>query len=334
MTRYRRLETGRRGLVVLAFAALGLTLVGPAVAGHLADGVKSYTGCLTTQGGTLALIREGNAPAKACPSGSTEAHFSGGDITGVTAGTGLTGGGTNGNVTISLDPKYGLRQDCADGQILEWTDGAGEWACAQDDDTTYTAGTGLTLNGTEFSVDSDFALPACNLGESATVVIDAQSAFGTWGCADKADADQDCSSGQYATGVDANGQLSCGTPSTGGAGPAVWTLHRQTVDVPQLDARATIASLTPPPGTYFAMVTGLGQDDFHGNARIDIVCTFDGSHDTSVISDNSESIAATVVTTITEQNQTIELDCKSLEGSDHIEDLTITAIKLGSVVAQ
>lgn len=39
----------------------------------------------------------------------------------------------------------------ASGQVLEW-DGVG-WAPATDNDTTYTAGTGLTLAGTQFSLD-------------------------------------------------------------------------------------------------------------------------------------------------------------------------------------
>jgi hypothetical protein len=43
----------------------------------------------------------------------------------------------------------------ASGQVLEW-DGIG-WAPATDNDTTYTAGTGLTLAGTQFSLDLTYA---------------------------------------------------------------------------------------------------------------------------------------------------------------------------------
>lgn len=95
--------------MVAAAAALALAAVaGTALAGHGTGGVKSYSGCLTTNGGTLSLIKEGNVPQKACPSGSTEAHFAGGDITAIVGGTGvLVENGTSGAATVAVDPKYG-----------------------------------------------------------------------------------------------------------------------------------------------------------------------------------------------------------------------------------
>jgi hypothetical protein len=209
---------------VLVAALATFTIAATAVAGHLDADVRSYTGCLTTAGGTLTMIREGDSPSKPCPKGSVEAHFSGGDITGVTAGTGLTGGGSNGNVTISLDPAYALRQDCADGQVVKWDDGAGAWNCAEDQDTTYTAGDGLTLDGTEFSVDPDFALPDCSLGDSATVVSTATSVFGEWGCEEKADADQSCPTDEFVNGIDEFGGVECGAGAGSGGGGAEFDL--------------------------------------------------------------------------------------------------------------
>ena len=71
----------RRLVLIGAAAALGVVAIGgTALAGHLTSGVKSYTGCLTS-GGTLSLIKEGDAPQKTCTTGSTAAHVSGGDIT-------------------------------------------------------------------------------------------------------------------------------------------------------------------------------------------------------------------------------------------------------------
>jgi hypothetical protein len=70
-----------------------------------------------------------------------------GTITGVTAGAGLTGGGTTGTVSV------GLTNACASGQVLQWNGSA--WACstvAAGTITAVTAGVGLSGGGTSGSV--------------------------------------------------------------------------------------------------------------------------------------------------------------------------------------
>jgi hypothetical protein len=88
-----------------------------------------------------------------------------GTITGVTAGTALTGGGTSGNVTLNVSTggatlssanipssaanrTYVIEHQVSAAQTLvvnvPWTD----------NNTTYTAGTGLGLSGTQFSINS------------------------------------------------------------------------------------------------------------------------------------------------------------------------------------
>ena len=102
---------------------------------------------------------------------------SGGTITGVTAGTGLAGGGTSGTVTLDVGAGNGIQvtaddvavklasgsglvadatglsllRSCTNGQLLKWNATANTWACAADDNTasggtltSITAGTGLT----------------------------------------------------------------------------------------------------------------------------------------------------------------------------------------------
>ena len=66
-----------------------------------------------------------------------------GALTGVTAGSGLTGGGTKGDVTL------GLVSTCGSGQVLQWSGTA--WACASvgaGTVTGVTAGADLTGGGT------------------------------------------------------------------------------------------------------------------------------------------------------------------------------------------
>ena len=69
---------------------------------------------------------------------------------------------------------------CADGEVAKW-DGTA-WVCAADDGTTYSAGTGLNLVGTEFSIESTYRLPQ---GCGSTQVPKWNGS--SWQCADDED---------------------------------------------------------------------------------------------------------------------------------------------------
>lgn len=168
----RRLFNHRR-LLVLA----GLVVAGAAAGGAFAafpdTNVDTYTGCLNS-GGQLSSVANGLNPLKSCGSNEQIVHLSGGDITKVSAGGGLTGGGDNGAVTLSLASGFQLPQSCASGKIPKWDGSA--WQCA--DDQAYTNGTGLDLNGNAFSLKSGYQLPqSCSYGQVA-----GSNGDGTWKC--------------------------------------------------------------------------------------------------------------------------------------------------------
>lgn len=81
-----------------------------------------------------------------------------GDIDGVTAGTGLSGGGTSGTVTLNVNPasmQTRVTGTCAAGSSVASISETGTVTCETDTDTTYTAGDGLQLVGTEFEAKID-----------------------------------------------------------------------------------------------------------------------------------------------------------------------------------
>lgn len=174
----KRLLVGSLAAVVASAAVAAIAI---AAVGYPTDSVTVMTGCLTTSGtsaGNMMSVAVGSSPAKSCGSNQVLIHLSGGTITRVTAGTGVTlagSGGTggtgyinNGFTTVGLDSHYQLPQSgCAAGQFVS-SNGSGGWTCQSQ--TSYTG--------------SDFAL-----------------------------SNQSCDSGQFLTGFDASGGKQCGTES-------------------------------------------------------------------------------------------------------------------------
>jgi hypothetical protein len=197
-------------------------LTGPAVAGHLAS-VTSYTGCLVSKDGVIIKIKAGDAPSSPCQGGMVQVHFSGGDITSISVTGALTGGGDNGAITIGLKPEFTLPTGCVSGNIAEWNGSA--WVCGVDNDTTYTAGTGLDLTGTTFSIEPD------------NLVVNNDS----------------CAVGKFVSGIDASGHITCAAPP---APPAAQIQHFASAGGEfDLGGTETVLSLNAPAGNYLLFAT-------------------------------------------------------------------------------
>ena len=131
---------------------------------------------------------------------SLEGFDPGSIITGVTAGTGLTGGGAAGAVTLSVDTatiQSRVTGTCAAGTFITGVAANGTVTCGTDavgtgDVTGVTAGTGLTGGGTAGAITLSV--------DTATIQ---SRVTGT------------CAAGTFITGVAANGTVTCGTDAVG-----------------------------------------------------------------------------------------------------------------------
>jgi hypothetical protein len=286
-----------RKIAAVAAALLVGTAMGGAV---LAAGatVPTVTGCLASKDATLIKVKLGDQPASPCSSGQTVVHLSGGDITSITVGEGLTGGGTNGDVTIGLDSSFTLPQGCDAGDIVERT--AAGWACGTDDDTTYLAGTGLDLSQTNaFSIEPD------------NLVINGES----------------CGTGKYVSGIGSDGHVDCAAlPSAG----SVKGYYTSSTDYVALAGTMPIVTLNLPAGTFLlsAQVNYENQDADTGS-QID--CWVGNSQVFSADPSAEEAGTLTINSWVTFAGGSVSVMCHEHSADVDTFGATLTAIKVDTL---
>lgn len=294
---------GRRRWLALPMVAFAAVFAGGAIAAFPQDNVKLYTGCLTS-GGSLVYVTEGDNPLQPCSTPKQVVKLSGGDITSLTVTPPLTGGGTNGALTIGLDASATLPSCSTNNAVPKWNLSTSRWTCGTDNDHTYTADdTTLNLSSSNvFSIASDYRVKNT----------------------------PDCPSGEFAKGFTSSGTIDCAAPASRGV--EAWHTFVVSANAPE-GFFGDVAALNLPAGSYIVNAAGYGRDDVGGNDEIEINCALDQQNEAGWVafanSDGTfdDSAFALQRTVTLSAAGTVKLQCESFTGSDHVSDVDMTAIK-------
>ena len=138
---------------------------------------RRVTGTCASGTAVRSIAGDGTVTCETVVAGEGGGGSGTGDITAVAAGTGLTGGGTTGDVSLAADTDFLQRRvtgTCSAGNAIRVISGDGTVTCETDDDTTYSAGSGLNLSGTTFAADTSFlqrrVTGTCSSGNAVRIV--------------------------------------------------------------------------------------------------------------------------------------------------------------------
>jgi hypothetical protein len=159
-----------------------------------------------------------------------------GTLTGVTtaSGSGLSGGGTTGTLTL------GLQKTCAINQVLQWN--GSSWLCANMSAGTIsgvTAGTDLTGGGTSGAVTLNLDTTKVPQLSAANSFIGNQNVTGNLTATGTITGGSFSGNGSGLTGVGTISGVTAGMDLTGGGTSGNVTLNLDTTKVPQLAAKNT-----------------------------------------------------------------------------------------------
>ena len=234
-------STAPNQFLLRAGGGVGINTNAPASALHV-NGTATVTGLRLPTGAISGFVLTSDASGN----GSWQATAAG-DITEVAAGAGLSGGGTSGNVTLSANLaalQSRVAGTCVPGSAIRVVNQDGTVACETDDNTAFTAGAGLNLTGTVFSL-ADLGVTTPKLADNA--VTTAKIADGTIALADLGA--NGCSSGQVmksngttwacAQDSDSGGDITAVTAGAGLAGGGTTGGVSLAVDTTAIQSRVT-----------------------------------------------------------------------------------------------